>query len=376
MSSRFVGLFLTFTFTIGLTWPAIAQEAAGEAKPAEVADDAKIADQVKSNGGDSVGTGRKVSDDAKIADLVKQLDAEEFTARQDASKALEALGEKAVAALEKATASDSSEVSMRAFDILKGHFEKGTPTVKDSAKQALQRLSKADLGAASKRAGEVLNPPAPATPPTPIRPGFGRAVPLPAGGGIRIAGARVVIAGAAAGGGIETKIKIEDGVKTTEVKDKDRHVKIVDSPDKGLTLEVTETKDGKETTQKYEAKNAEDLKKNHAEAHKIYEQYAQKGAEIKIGGIIGAVPVAPGIRLPIAPGFAPAPRAIPVPLEPAAPAKKSLEGLDQLEKAIQDAESSLKELAKPGGDNDHLKQAQDRLEEVRKQLEKLRSSLK
>lgn len=356
MSSRLVNRIFCLALAVGFGGQLLAQEATPETKPAAVAED------------------------NKIADLVKQLDAEDFAARQEASKQLEALGEKAVPALEKATASESSEVSMRSFDILRGHFEKGTAGVKDSAKQALERIAKADQGLASKRAGEILNPPAQSAPATPVRPGFGRAVPLPAGGGIRIAGARVMIAGAAAGGGVETKIKIEDGVKTTEVKDKDRQVKIVDDPDKGLTLEVTETKDGKETTQKYEAKNADELKTKHAEAHKIYEQYGAKGAEIKIGGF-GLVPgIAPAVPLPIAP----APRAIPalpapipVPVEPApVPAKKSLEGLDQLEKAIQDMEANLKEAAKQSGDNEQLKKAQDRLDEVRKQLEKLRSSLK
>lgn len=352
MSSRFVARFCGFAFVLSCWGFAIAQEAAPAAKPAAVADD------------------------KQIADLLKQLDAEEFDARQKASKDLAELGEKAVSALEKATASDSSEVSMRSFDILRGHFEKGTAGVKDSAKQALERIAKADQGPASKRAGEILNPPAPSV--TPVRPGLGRAFPVPAGG-IRIAGARVVIAGAAAGGGVETKIKIEDGVKTTEVKDKDRQVKIVDDEGKSLTLEVTETKDGKETTQKYEAKNAEDLKAKHAEAFKIYEQYAAKGGEFKIGGI-GAVPgFAPAVPLPIAPRILPAPvpgvPAVPVPA-PELPAKKSLEGFEQLEKSLQEMEAHLKEAAKLGGDAETLKKAQERLDEARKQLEKIRSSLK
>lgn len=355
MSSRFFPCVFGLTIVLAIGGQLVAQEAATEAKAAAVASD------------------------KQIADLIKQLDAEEFVARQQASNDLAELGEKAVAALEKATASESSEVSMRSFDILRGHFEKGTGGVKDSAKQALERIAKADQGPASKRAGEILNPPAQSSPATPVRPGIARGVPLPLGGGIRIAGARVVIAGAAAGGGVETKIKIEDGVKTTEVKDKDRQVKIVDDEGKSLTLEVTETKDGKETTQKYEAKSADDLKTKHPEAHKIYEQYAAKGGEFKIGGF-GVVPgIAPAVPLPIAPRILPAPvpiaPAVPAPA-PEAPAKKPLEGFEQLEKALQDMEANLKEVAKLGGDSEALKKAQDRLDEARKQLEKLRSSLK
>lgn len=319
-----------------------------------------------------------------IATLIKQLDADEYNERQTASRKLADAGESALPALEKAAASDSREMSMRAFDILKGHFDKGTPAVKDAARQSLERISKGDLGAASRRAAEALTPPMANTPNNPN--GNVRGLPFaPAAGGIRIAGgARVVVAAGAVGGGVETKIKVENGVKTTEVKDKDRQVKIVDDPDKGLQLEVTETKDGKETTQKYEAKNADELKTKHAEAHKIYEQYSQKGAEIKIGGFGFAPAAAP---LPIAP--VPVPAIAPARLVPAfpalppmavpgeiAPAPKKADALEGLDKAIQEAEASLKEALKQSGDSEQLKRATLRLEEVRKQLEQLRSSLK
>lgn len=374
MSTRIVQRFFELAVVAGVAGlgaPLFGQEAAPAVKPVAAA---------------VVG-----ADDQKIADLVKQLDAEEFPARQEASKELEALGEKAVAALEKATASDSSEVSMRSFDILRGQFEKGPAGAKEAARQALDRIAKADRGPASKRAGEILNPPAQSSSVTPVRPGIARAaIPLPAAGGIRIAGARVMIAGAAAGGGVETKIKIEDGVKTTEVKDKDRQVKIVEEAEKSLTVEVTEAADGKETTAKFEAKNAEEMKTKNPKAYEIYEKYAAKGAEFKIGGfgvVPGVVPALPvPVPLPIAPapGFIPAPRLVPalpgglVPVEPApvVPAKKSLEGFEQLEKSLQEMEGHLKEAAKVSGDNAALKKAQDRLDEVRKQLEVLRSSMK
>lgn len=317
---------------------------------------------------------------ADIATLIKQLDADEYNERQSASAKLAAAGESAVPALEKAAASDSREMSMRAFDVLKGHYDKGPPTLKDVAKQALERIAKSDLGGASRRAAEALAPPRANTPDNPTR--NARVLPFaPVPGGIRIAGARVVIAAGAAGGGVETKIKVENGVKTTEVKDKDRQVKIVDDPDKGLQLEVTETKDGKETTKKYEAKNADELKTKDAEGHKIYEQYSQKGAEIKIGGFgfapavplpIGPVPaIAPARLVPVAPALPP----LAVPAEIATPMKKA-DAFEGLDKAIQEAENSLKEALKQSGDSEQLKRAQQRLEEVRKQLEQLRATQK
>jgi hypothetical protein len=335
------------------------------------------------------GSDKEAAKPDDIASLIKQLDADSFSDRQNASAKLAAAAEKAIPALEKAAASESRETSMRAFDILKGHFEKGQPEAKDAARQALERISKGDLGAASRRASEALTPPTPATPNLPgnARPAlpFG-AVP---GGGIRIAGARIAIAAGGVAGGVETKIKVENGVKTTEVKDKERRVKIIDDPDKGLQLEVTETKDGKEETKKYEAKNADELKTKNPEAHKIFEQYSAKGAEIKIGGFgfapadvrpaLPGVPMAIPAPAPIAPPIRVFPAPFPAPLIPAdkpgIPDEKLRESFDSLEKALREAESSLKDAAKMS-DSEELKRSQERLEKVRKELEQLRALFK
>jgi hypothetical protein len=323
-----------------------------------------------------------------VTSLIKQLDSEDFVARQEASQRLAAAGEAAIPAVEKAVRSDSREVSTRAFDILKAHHDKGTPAVKEAADQALDRLAKADLGSISRRASEILTAPkTAATPNAAPRILPGGIVPAP--GGVRIAVGRIAMAAGGAGGGVETHIKIENGVKTTEIKDKDRKVKIVDDPDKGLQLEVTETKEGKEETKTYEAKDAEELKKKDDAAHKIYEQYRQKGAEIKFGGAIGgAIPFAPAVpiaprrlmpavpAIPVVPG-APVPAIAPplVPIPEAAPpaaTRQQLESLEALERSLQEAEASLKEIK----DNEQVAKARTRLEEARKQLEQLRSALK
>ena len=345
-----------------------------------------------------------------IATLIKQLDAESFADRQAASKKLAAEADKAIGALEKAAASDSRETSMRAFEILKNHFDKGQPDVKEAARQALDRIAKSDLGAASRRATEALTPtPAPAVPQQPNVPGVARLMPIGAAPGIRIAAARVAIAAGGVGGGVETKIKIEDGVKTTEVKDKDRKVKIVEDGDKSLQLEVTETKEGKEETKKYEVKNAEELKSKHAEAYKIYEQYAAKGGEIKIGGfgfapaggVVPALPIVPiapmaipadlpadvrpalparGFAVPRAAGgirAVPVPAADPVlvPGKPGIPEEKLKESFESLEKSLQAAEASLKDAAK-ASDSEEMKKSQEQLAKVRKELEQLRALFK
>jgi 6-phosphogluconolactonase (cycloisomerase 2 family) len=55
---------------------------------------------------------------AKVAELIKLLDADDFQAREDAEKALIALGESALAAAKAATNSDSAEVKERAQKIV------------------------------------------------------------------------------------------------------------------------------------------------------------------------------------------------------------------------------------------------------------------
>jgi hypothetical protein len=73
-------------------------------------------------------------------------------------------------------------------------------------------------------------------------------------------------------------IKIVNGVKDIEVEEKDRKIKIHEEPTGKIEVEVTQKKDGKEKTSKYQAENADELKKKHPEAHKIYEQYGKGNA--------------------------------------------------------------------------------------------------
>lgn len=307
---------------------------------------------------------------ADIPKLIKQLDSEDFVERQAASARLAAAAEMAIPALEKAAQGESREASMRAFDILRTHFEKGGPTAREAAKQSLEKIAKADAGGASRRANEILTPPATAAtqPGRNIRAGFAPAIPImpagpgfaPAPGGIRIAAARIMVAGG--GGGLETKIKVENGVKTTEVKDKDRAVKIVEDPAKGLQLEITETKDGKETTQKFEAKDAEDLKSKSANAHKIYEEYSAKAGGIKIGGF-GVVPGAIPGAVPGGIGGA-----VPVDVEKAREELKKRTGEMQkdMEKRVEESKQRSEELKK---------EAEKRFEEAKKQAEESKKAL-
>jgi len=211
----------------------------------------------------------KVEVSEELRDLIRKLDADEFADRQTASDELAKKGKEAIPALEEAIRGDSFEARSRSFELLRRLFEKGDDASKAAAKSSLERLAKGNDGVA-RQAKQVLEPPNAEEPNAipriggriPIRPG---AVPP-----VAIAVRKSV------------SISNNNGVKTIVVDDNGKKVKIVDDPAKGIEGEVTETKDGKEATEKFTAKNADELKEKHPDAHKYYEQYA-KGDGFRVG---------------------------------------------------------------------------------------------
>ena len=61
----------------------------------------------------------KKADADKIAKLIKQLGSDSFDDREEASKALDAIGEPALGALKKASKSDDAETQKRADELVK-----------------------------------------------------------------------------------------------------------------------------------------------------------------------------------------------------------------------------------------------------------------
>ena len=312
----------------------------------------------------------KAASPGEIDKLMEQLDSNAFSERQAAQQKLSEIGKAAFPALEKGTQNVSREVAVRSLDILKGHFQKGDDATKAAAKEVFERLAKGNDPSLAKRAAEALSTPKPMAQTPPGVPGPGI---VPG----RIGAARIQIQVVGGGGGAVNKMSVKDvnGVKEIEVEENGKKVKINDDPAKGIKLEVTETKDGKETTQKYEAKDAAELKTKHPEAHKLYEEYSKQpaGIQLRVGGF-------PGGAIP--PGFPGIPA---IPVAPAAPIRvprlKILRP-DELEAAKNSADSALKEIdsalktlkdAKSG--SDELKKAQEQLEAAKKKVEELKAKL-
>lgn len=225
-----------------------------------------------------------MADDA--TDLIKKLDAETFREREEAAQKLAALGKEAIPALAKAAEDGTLETGIRSLDILKKLMEGDDKETAGQAKAALEKLAESENAATSRRAKNALAPKPELAPP-----GFPNRIPI---GGF---GPGQIIVG---NGARKISMKNINGVKTVEVEEGGRKININEDPNQGIKVEITETVNGKEVTEKFEAKTEADLKKNHPKAHAEYEKYGKgnvPGIQINVGGIRigGAVPGIPAI---------------------------------------------------------------------------------
>jgi hypothetical protein len=269
--------------------------------------------------------------DESIAKLIQQLDATEFAEREAACAKLAAKGKEAIPALEKAGANGNLEVSSRATTILGKMLESSDGETESAAKKALQDLADSDSPAASRKAKSILDK----------KDGVQNAGPnmnMP-GGGIMIPGngfgGRIIINGGQlniGGGGFGVKtmsVRNVNGVKEIEASEDGKTVKIQDDPAQGIKVEITEKENGKETTKKYEAKNAEDLKKNHPAGYDLYKKYGgdQPGNAVQLN-IQGGMNIMPGnLPFPLVPPAMPG-QALPGQMQPgqALPARPMIPG--------------------------------------------------
>lgn len=215
-----------------------------------------------------------------VSDLIKKLDAETFREREEAAGKLEALGKQAIPALAEAAGAGNLETGIRSIDILKKLAEGNDKETAAEARSALEKLAKSENAATARRAKNALDPPRPE--PVPAVPNgvpFGRVL-IP-----RALPARI------AGNFRRVSTRTVNGVKTIEAEWGDRKVKIEEDPNKGIRVEITKKENGKDVTEKFEAKNEEDLKKNHPKAHAEYEKYKGNGIRVQVPAAVMPLPV-------------------------------------------------------------------------------------
>ncbi|MDG2224131.1 MAG: hypothetical protein P8L85_22305 [Rubripirellula sp.] len=210
-----------------------------------------------------------------IPGLIQKLDSNRFADRKEGSQKLSTLGKAAIEPLKAAAKSDSREVGSRSIQILKQYLESEDEEVKSLARKALESLAEGD-DAAAVRATDALKPKTESPKPQRMFPG-----------NLQLGGGNIQIQVQAIGGnGRNMRVKNVNGVKEIEAKENGTKVKIIDDPVNGIKMEVTKNTNGKIETKKYEAKNAEELKKNEPEAHKLYEKYSDdQGIKIQMQGL-------------------------------------------------------------------------------------------
>ena len=289
----------------------------------------------------------------EIAGWIKDLDSDKFAARDQASGKLADAGEAAIDAVTQAAISDSREVSTRAIEILRGLMQSGEKSTQGKAKAALEKLAAGQDDAAARRAAQALKPPTPAVP---------NAVPRRMG--IQIAGAP---------GARTIRVQNINGRRTIEINENGKKTEIIDDPQQGIDMSITEKVDGKEKTQKIAAKNLEELKKNHPEAAKVLEQFQGNNVaggviqiQVQANGFPGAPPmIVPGPRF-LPPGFLPngvQPQQV---AEPVAETRKILaEATEQLKK----------QAAETAGQREALDKSIERIQSADKKLAEAEAKL-
>jgi len=175
--------------------------------------------------------GENQSQDEQIKKLIGQLTDESFSVRDAASAELLKIGPAALPALKEALKSEDPNVKSYA-EYLVGRIENPRPAARASDRNNLRGFN-----------GRGFNR------------GFGGNIVLVPGAQQRVA------------------ISVTDGVRRIDANEDGVHVVIDEGPN-GIKMTVTESKDGKEVSSEFTAKNADELKAQNPNAWNYYQKYA------------------------------------------------------------------------------------------------------
>jgi len=214
----------------------------------------------------------------KLQQWVQDLVNPKFAVRQAASQKLVQSGTAGMEAVTGATQTDDLELATRCLSVLKEGLNSKSKEVQQVARTALQTLAKSENNSVAQRARTALEAP----------PKLG----VPAGrfpGGIQ-------------GNFQQIAVQINNGARQIKVTENGKEIVIKDNNGKDITVTTTETVNGQKVAKSVTAKDEDDLKKNHAEAHALFEKYSKgnNGIQIKFGmnaignGIIAGQPAVPG----------------------------------------------------------------------------------
>ena len=294
----------------------------------------------------------------EIGGWIKDLSSDDFEARKSATRKLVEAGKPAIEPLAKAVDRNDLETTVRGMSVLTELARSADEDIRKTARAALEELAKSKNRAVAQRAEAVIKPlntePAP-------QPGIG--------GGININVQGNIIVGN--GGARRLNVRTHQGPngRQTEVEEDDRKIQIEEPNDGTITIKVTEPPDakGERKAKSYEAKNLDDLKKNHPEGHALFEKYRANNGRMIVGGPGRMMFGPPGFPVPVAPAIPVPPRLIgPKGIEDIAQTRRQLDKtLEQLEALAGKDKATAEEIREAA---QQLKQAIQRLAEVQQQL--------
>ena len=226
-----------------------------------------------------------------VRQWAKDLDSDIFVKRQEAARILSEAGKAAVGPLAETAEGKSLEATTSAVDILHRLADSADAATRDAAKAALEKLAQGSHAEAARLAKEALTPPQQSPGAVPGGPNFGGGIQF--GGNIQLGnggiiqiqpGGNIQIGPGGNGqpmpGGIQVfriQANAAGGNRTVDVDDNGKKVHIQEDQN-GIEVSVTEKVNGQDKTDKFKAKDADELKKKFPEAHKLYENTRRTGA--------------------------------------------------------------------------------------------------
>ena len=212
----------------------------------------------------------------QISEWIDQLDSDDFVARDNAVQKLKAAGPLACNALAEAAVREGRDRRWQALRLLRIALEEGEPTWREAARQAFQKIAAGDREFSARFARDALRPkPDPAQIPTGVRPPQPHSFPGP----FNPPAASVH--------------------RTAMLQDGPRRVRIVECPNTGVEVQISEMKDGRQCLQECQAKDMAELEEKHPEVFKVVfaarRQYAVtllNNCRLSLGHCLGAFELA------------------------------------------------------------------------------------
>ena len=256
---------------------------------------------------------------AEVARHIKTLAEGDLLQRRETTSKLLEMGKAAVEPVAKEAGEGRKETMLHCFDVLTRLLASNNAETSAATKVELTKLTQSQNRPVALRAnsalklGEILGARA------------ARQAALPAGPNVM---PNVQLNAALNGAnGVRIQTTVINNERAIQVERGDERIEIRDKSGKDIVVRQTRTVDGKPKTDEFKAADSDELKKNHPEAFKLYEQYAARNGNIQIGGgnLGGAIQIQMG---PGQFGVANGARRVPAEFSPAPSAVRTIRAED------------------------------------------------